>query len=176
MAVARIVRTVTTEEAIELIWEKVLDGTYEGPAEATRALWPSFSFEATSLELLALVGLEHLAGREQRHTRRSTRGGRPAIGYGAPHGKKWERYIGLTWALEDADGKLRSIIDWADEDYAALALRTGKLVATYKRQQEFADLGQDLLKEHGKTVTYDLPAAALKRLDEAAREALGRQA
>lgn len=172
--VARIERTVSTDEAVELIWERVLAGEFADSAEAARAMWHSFSFAADDRDFLALYGLIELAKKEQRQTR-SYESPRPALGWGVPHGRKWDQYIALTWVYAGADGSAKPLFDFDDADVAAFTVAWATAEDAARRRREFGELIARHLKEHEVKRVRDLPLAVLAEVNQAALEAMGRQ-
>lgn len=163
----------TTDDAVELIWERVLAGEFTSVAEAVRALWSEMHFAPEDRDFLAIMGLTDLAESEQRARRH---GYTPRVAWGAPHGKKWERYMALTWPYEAADGTQKPLLEFTLSDLAALSVAAGKIADAARRKQEWATLASERLNEHGKARIADLPDMVLREIDTAAREALGRQA
>jgi hypothetical protein len=169
-----LVQHTTIDDAIEHAWEKVFAGEYPNVNEACRELWLTFNFGSVEIDMLALEGLKVLAEDRQREKRQRPTG-KPAIGYGAPHGKSWDTYIALTWPYESADGSQRALLDFTQEDWAAFSTRWRKLGDhAYQRASLGTKIG-GLLKEHKVTVTNKLPKLILKQIETEAAEVLGRQ-
>lgn len=101
---------------------------------------------------------------------------RPAIGYGVPHGKKWQKYIALTWPYESADGSQKALADFTSDDLASFALYWATQESSARRRREWATSVSSLLEEHEARRIRDLPASVLAQVNEAALEAMGRQA
>lgn len=168
-------QTISVDDAVELIWARVLSGEFENLPLAVRTLWPELVFSAQDFDYLALFGLTELSRLRSRESRQHARKS-PGVSWGAPHGKKWDKYVALTWTYERADGSAAPLVEFGADDLVAFSRRCGVLAQAYKRRQKWANTALDALKEHGCDRLKELPASALAELNESAAEAMGKQA
>lgn len=173
MAAVATSRTITTQDAIDAVWESILDGSFAGPGEAARALWPGLQLDPVSLDLLALEGLIAMAMQAKATAVRARNGGR--IPWGAPHGKKFERYIALTWPFEGADGSQKPLGLFSRTDLSSLALRAGALEVSWRERKQWAIAADAALVEHGAATIERLPAPVLAELSKDAAAVFGRK-
>lgn len=168
------VATTTADEAVEAIWGAVVSGEHKTVADAARAMWHGFRFSDDELSFLALYGLIQKANDDQRHTRSLTDGDggrRPAIGYGAPHGKKqWAKYLALTWTYKNAAGEQLPLLEFTVVDLDAFAARTRKLAESYEARADWAESAQALLVQHGVEHVRQLPSDVLESLNASCGE------
>lgn len=174
MSAVPITRQVSVDDAIEEAWAAVLSGQHPNVAEAVRAAWPSLRVSSTTLDMLACEGLIEMARQAKSQTMRQ-RDSRPAVPFGSPHGKKWERYVALSWPFEAANGSQIPLAEFTRSDLSAFAARCGTLIQSFTRRRDWAVDTDRLLVEHGKARVVDLPAAVLERVEASARDAMGRQ-
>lgn len=163
----------TADDAVEAIWQAVFAGSYPDVSAAARSLWATFDLAPHERDFLVIFGLSELA--KQRQHSSHQRSGRPAIGFGSPHGKKWAAYIALTWPYESADGSQKPLLDFGPDDLAAFALSAAKMVDAYTRRRTWASETSALLEEHRASRVRDLPRHVLANVNTAALEAMGRQ-
>lgn len=165
---------VTPEQAVDLIWKEVFAGRSSYVAEAARALWPRLRFKEEDLLYLALYGLSEMAAHEQRLRRAEGTGPRPAIGYGAPHGKKkWDAYLALTWPYQGSDGQQRALLDFTADDLAAIEQSFSGMARAYGRRAKWAKKTRSLLAEHEAERVRDLPEGVLAQVEASALEMIG---
>lgn len=172
MSVATLPQQTTIDDAVEEIWAMVKRGEAPNVAEATRALWNSFTFAVAETQFLALSGMIQIAVDAERF--RSQNRKRP-LAVGSPHGRKWDEYLNsLGRTFEAADGTQRMLLDWTAEDWAAAAVRWRSLADAYMERAGLAGRAQELLDEHGVVQTRDLPRLVLRELAKSAAEIFGR--
>lgn len=162
------------DDAVELIWQHVLAGDYPDVGSAARDLWRTFDLVPNERDFLALYGLTNLAEDRQRSLTQR-RSNTPAIGWGAPHPKKWDAYVALTFPARAADGTQKPLIVFTRDDLAAFANHWGTIEQAARRRRKWATETDGLLEEHGAARIGDLPPLILRAVDESAREAMGRQ-
>lgn len=174
MSAVPITPEVSVDDAIEGVWASVLSGEHPSVAEAVRAAWPSLRLSSTTMDLLACEGLIEMA-RQAKVLAMRQRDSRPAVPFGAPHGKKWEQYVALSWPFEAANGAQIPLAEFTRSDLSAFAARCGTLIQSFTRRRDWAVETDRLLIEHGKAQVKDLPAAVLAEVEASARDAMGRQ-
>lgn len=152
------------EEAVEVIWEAVGAGRAPTPSAAVDLLWPIALSPEASEEALR-YGLVSLANNRQ-HDARS--GGRPAIAFGAPHGKGWEAYMEtLSTPYTGADDNEKSLLDFTAEDLRAFESRCKGQAVSWIARGRVAKTAREHLAARGVGVLRDLPAASLEQIAKA---------
>lgn len=176
LAATPLTRKVTIDEAVEMCWQAFLDDGHKSYTEAVAAVWPTLTFDTAAFEMLAMDGLIQRVKDEKHSAIQGTNNGRPIVPYGAPHGKKWEQYVALSWPFKGANGTMKPLLEFSRDDLAAFAHTAGVMAQSWQRRVDWATTTDELLKEHGKSCVRDLPKDVLAQVNDAAREAMGRQA
>lgn len=103
MSVAVLPQTISVDDAVEIVWSKVMAGEYANVSQACRDLWRGLRLSSDDLAWLALEGFAHVAQAQQASIKTTPGSTRPSIGFGSQHGK---RLAGVTSESESVSGEV----------------------------------------------------------------------
>lgn len=153
----------TVGQAVEVAWRVVAERRAETLAAAVDLLWP-LPLAEDAHEALAKSGLIHAAHNAQYEAAKDRR---PAVAFGAPHGKKWAAYMTtLSRPLEDADGREKRLLDFTAADMSAYRARCVTIGRGWLERAKVAERTVKVMERHGVRLLRDLPADVLAQVGD----------